>query len=169
MCFFSSFTWDIACQVQQPAWLPRTLLPAVWQARSWRPSFWSSSSHLLSLSFGLGVDGLRHIHSMIIKAYRKVNKVIPVFLREKGCIEKFFVFPRAIKYCIFHSKIQGLPYILYTGFLYDGIIRKARSLTVIRFTGSLLRRGPVGTGHEKPLLLSQEGLFHQEWALLTES
>jgi hypothetical protein len=99
---------------------------------------------------------------MNTKLDRKVNKVIPVFFREKGCIEKFFVFFQAIKYCIFRSKIKSLPYILYTGFLYDGIIRRARSLKVIRFTGSLLRRGPAGTGHEKPLLLSQEGLFRQE-------
>jgi len=30
---------------------------------------------------------------MNTKVYRKVNKVIPVFFREKGCIEKFFIFP----------------------------------------------------------------------------
>jgi hypothetical protein len=89
---------------------------------------------------------------MNTKVDRKVNKVIPVFFREKGCIEKFFVFPRAIKYCIFHSKIQGLPYILYTGFLYDGIIWKARSVRMTRVTGSLLRSGPPGTGHENALL-----------------
>ena len=96
---------------------------------------------------------------MNTKMDRKVNKVIPVFFREKGCIEKFFVFPRAIKYCIFHSKIQGLPYILYRGFLYDGIIWKARSIRMIRFISSLVRRGPVGRGMKGPFFRIRKGSF----------
>jgi hypothetical protein len=42
---------------------------------------------------------------------RKVNKGMPVFFREKGCIQEFLVLTRALKYIILYNKIQGLPYI----------------------------------------------------------
>ena len=58
----------------------------------------------------------------------KGNKGMPVFFREKGCIQKLPVLTRAIKYSISYNKIQGLPYILYSGVLYDEIIWKGEPL-----------------------------------------
>ena len=48
----------------------------------------------------------------------KGNKGMPVFFREKGCIQKLPVLTR----------IQGLPYILYSGVLYDEVIWKGEPL-----------------------------------------
>jgi hypothetical protein len=99
----------------------------------------------------------------------RVNKGLPVFSREKSCIQKLPVLPRAIKYSIFYNKIQGLPYILYSGVLYDGIIWTSRPVMMIRFTGSVLRRGLTGMGHRKALLKNKEGLDHQKRTLVIES
>jgi hypothetical protein len=44
--------------------------------------------------------------------------VKPVFWRENGSIQKFPRLARAIKYSIFYNKIQDLPHILCTDFLY---------------------------------------------------
>ena len=70
----------------------------------------------------------------------KVNKVKPVFSSEKGCIQKFSVLTRGIKYTIFHDKIQDLPYILYHDFPYDDeSIWRRRRLKPNRRPASLKR------------------------------
>jgi hypothetical protein len=53
---------------------------------------------------------------------------MPVFFREKGCIRKLPVLTQAAKYSVSYRKIQGLPYILYSAFLYDGITWKREHL-----------------------------------------
>jgi hypothetical protein len=64
----------------------------------------------------------------------KVNKGMPVFLGEKGCIRKLPILIRPAKYSVSHRKIQGLPYILCTGLLYDGIKRTFEAVeAAIRF------------------------------------
>jgi hypothetical protein len=95
------------------------LLLAVWQARSKRPSFWSSIFPPPFEGIGLGKNGLRHTPTINTRIGGEVNREMPVFSAEKNCIRSRFSFIGAGKYGIFRRKIPGFPHILYAEFLYD--------------------------------------------------
>jgi hypothetical protein len=120
---------------------------------------------------------------------------MPVFFKEKGCIRKLPVLIRAVKYSISYRKLQGLPYILYIRFLYDGIVQKGEPLRLQRRPPSLKRReellpwpltrkpeGKFGKSillfladgerdgcTKRPFFRIEESLFHQKETPLIES